>query len=285
MDGLAATKLLRAQPHLQELPIIAMTAHAMAEEVHRCLEAGMNDHVAKPVDPNTLFATLTRWIPSRERNLRDAPLRRAGAENELIPLEIEGVDVSGGLNRVSGNARLYRELLEQFVRKQVSAGTEITAALEKGDHSLAEQKAHSLKGVAGNLGIDGIFHSAGKVETAIRDSRGDLAALIEELTSFLRRQIEAIKRALSTVDSPGEKSRTATDPAATRAAFDELRTLLEANDADTPRAYAALRDNLKGTVDATQLEALGGAVREFDFDLALFKLREISKQYEANRGK
>jgi two-component system, sensor histidine kinase and response regulator len=285
MDGLAATKLLRAQPHLQKLPIIAMTAHAMAEEVHRCLEAGMNDHVAKPVDPDTLFATLMRWIPSRKRSLREVPSGRVRTESVLIPLQIEGVDVSGGLNRVSGNARLYRDLLERFVGKQSSAATEINAALEKGDHALAEQKAHSLKGVAGNLGIDGIFHSAGKVETAIRDSHGDLAALIKELSFLLRRQIEMIERALSVANSPSKSASAATDPSATRAAFDELRTLLEANDADTPRAYAVLRDNLNGTVEAAQLEDLGAAVHEFDFDRALFQLQEISKQYEANREK
>jgi HPt (histidine-containing phosphotransfer) domain-containing protein len=263
-----------------------MTAHAMAEEVHRCLEVGMNDHVAKPIDPNTLFSTITRWTASRDRSLRDVPTRRAKAESALNPLQIEGVDVSGGLNRVSGNARLYRQLLEQFVRKQSSAAEEIATALDEGHRALAEQRAHSLKGVAGNLGIDGIFHYAGKVERAIRESRGDLVGLLEELTSLLRRQIETIKGAFSTADSlSGRKSDAAADPAITRAAFDELRTLLEANDADTPRAYVTLRDNLSGTVDAAQLEALGEAVREFDFDRALFQLQEISKQHEANRKK
>lgn len=280
MDGLTATRHLRAAPGLQKLPIIAMTAHAMAEEIHQCLEAGMNDHVAKPIDPNAFFATLTRWMPGRERRISD--LSEVGAR-EPVSLEVEGVDVSGALQRVSGNERLLRELLIQFATKQADAATEIEAALERGDRGLAERRAHTLKGVAGNLGIIGILHCAEKLEHAIRDSHRDIAALLVGLAELLQHQVQAIQHALKVhtpirEESPDHKI---PDRSATLAAIAELRALLETNDADAPTAYSTLAQSLKSRVDAAQLNALGACVREFDFDGALLHLQEITKQHGA----
>lgn len=280
MDGLTATRLLRAEPDLQRLPIIAMTAHAMDEEVHRCLQAGMNDHIAEPIDPNTLFATLMRWMSLRERGVSDVPTAQPTVKDELAPPEVEGVDVSGGLRRVYGNVRLYRDLLAQFASKQASAGMQIAAALKNGDRSLAEQRAHSLKGVAGNLGIDAIFRSAGKLERAIRDSHADVEVLIRELSSLLDRQVQVIGQRLTVALPLNQRSNTQTTSSrsAIVAAIDELRALLETNDADAPRAYLTLAENLKGIVDAAPLEALGAAVKQFDFDAALSQLEEITKE-------
>src|SRR6516164_6042262 len=166
MDGFTATRLLRAKPELRDLPIIAMTADVMVEAIQRCLDAGMNDHVGKPIDPDALFATLARWTKSREvkaEGLAAKPTRTGAGVD--VP-EIEGVDVAGGLERVAGNKRLYVDLLGQFVARQGGAGAQIAAALENGDRRLAERLAHSVKGVAGNLGMDSIFQLAGKLQTA-----------------------------------------------------------------------------------------------------------------------
>ena len=118
MDGFTATRLLRAEPELQALPIIAMTAHALVEERQRCLEAGMNDHVSKPIDPDALFATLKRWAKPRQVTPARAQARPAGSVDDVILPEIDGVDVANGLKRVAGNKRLYRDLLLQFAAKQ-----------------------------------------------------------------------------------------------------------------------------------------------------------------------
>src|SRR5215467_11454668 len=113
MDGLTATRLLRAEPHLQQLPIIAMTAHAMAEEVRRCLEAGMNDHVGKPVDPGAFFATVARWTRTRGRDISDVQAAPALKDDGTILPEMESIDMAAGLQRVAGNKGLYRDLLRQ----------------------------------------------------------------------------------------------------------------------------------------------------------------------------
>jgi two-component system, sensor histidine kinase and response regulator len=196
MDGVTATRLLRANTELRGLPIIAMTADVMTESVQGCLDAGMNDHVGKPIDPNTLFATLPRWTRSQEVTaaaLAVGPVRSDDEEN--LP-EIEGVDVVGGLQRVAGKKRLYRDLLDQFATKQGSAGTQIAGALANADHRSAERLAHSVKGVTRNIGMNRMFQFAGGLEKAIHESRADVPVLLKEFASELDRQVKAIQRAL-----------------------------------------------------------------------------------------
>jgi CheY-like chemotaxis protein len=283
MDGLTATRLLRAEPHLQQLPIIAMTAHAMAEEVLQCLDAGMNDHVGKPIDPRTLFATVARWTRWRHRDHAAAPVRTADGEGEDNLLEIEGVDVRDGLERMAGNKRLYRDLLTQFVAKQETTVHGISEALASGDRGQAERLAHSLKGVAGNLGVQQVFHSAGNLEKAIRDSQTGLEDLIRDLASVMDRQVQTIRAALlaSRVSAGERREIRPADPGKAMAAMARLKELLEVNDADSSEAYATLANLLKGTVDTSRLEALGAAVKSYDFQAALVRLDQISKQFGA----
>jgi CheY-like chemotaxis protein len=284
MDGLTATRLLRAEPRLRQLPIIAMTAHAMAEEVRRCLEAGMNDHIGKPIDPNAFIVTLMRWVPSRQWKASESPTLPVSTGDELKLPEIEGVDVRNGLRRVAGNVGLYRELLNQFATKQASASQQIATALESGDRGLAERLAHSLKGVAGNIGINSVLDSAGRLERAIRDSHSDVQSLIKELSALLERRVQGIQQALKLPAYVGEtiEAQHTSDSSATLAAIARLRRLLETNDADAPGAYSTLAQLLKGKVDTARLNALSAAVNGFDFDGALVELVEIAKEYEAN---
>ncbi len=165
MDGHTATRLLRADPRFKDLPIIAMTAHALVEERQRCLEAGMNDHVTKPIDPDALFAALKRWTKPRVQAAAAIPAAKpVAAPSEVTLPEIEGIDIEGGLKRVAGNKRLLRNLLEQFAIKQADAGSQIGVALRNQDYELASRIAHTVKGVAGNLGIGAIQGAAEKIE-------------------------------------------------------------------------------------------------------------------------
>ena len=122
MDGYQATAKIRSDPRFAKLPIIAMTAHATMEERQRCLDAGMNDHVSKPIDPDALYATLERWVKPKEEPA-ESPARRTAAASPPADLpSIDGVDAADGLARVAGNARLFRSLLEQFAAKQAGVG-------------------------------------------------------------------------------------------------------------------------------------------------------------------
>src|ERR1700746_3199911 len=169
MDGLAATHAIRQDSQFKDLPIIAMTANAMAGDREKCLKAGMNDHLAKPIDPDKLFDALLRWIPARTPapNVVAAPVvteQRPAANS--APLEIPGIDTETGIKRTGGYRQKYVLLLRRFADSQVGAVGEIRAALKAQDSATAQRIAHSLKGAAANLGANALATAAGRREVA-----------------------------------------------------------------------------------------------------------------------
>jgi PAS domain S-box-containing protein len=282
MDGFTATRLLRAQPRFQGLPIIAMTAHALVEERQHCLEAGMNDHVSKPIEPDALFATLKRWANPRQVQAAGAEHRPAKLAADVILPEIDGVDVASGLKRVAGNKRLYRDLLVQFAAKQGDTDSQILAAIESGDRKLAERIAHTVKGVAGNIGLGQVFTAAEKLERTIREVDAAVPALVEEFALVLSRQVQAIQQAMRDVMPVRQAERSpGSDARAASAAIAHLRTLLQSSDGDAAEAFLAVEDALAGACDKPRLSALSAAISEFDFVGALLRLDEIAKEYGA----
>jgi two-component system sensor histidine kinase/response regulator len=165
MDGVTATKLIRKQPRFTNLSIVAMTANAMQGDRDRCISAGMNDHVAKPIEPEELWAALLKWIqpkpPTRVVAL-PAPV------NAELPSDIEGLDIVNGLRRVLGKQSLYLSMLHKFVSNEKDALLKIRNALEEADLALAERLAHDLKSASGNIGATQIQHLTEQLELAIK---------------------------------------------------------------------------------------------------------------------
>ena len=176
MDGLAATRAIRLKPQFQSLPIIAMTANVMESDREKCTEAGMNDHLAKPIDPEALFACLLRWIKPRAgiavvadvvKTLTPAKTESQSVQpSEIAAFEIAGIDTKSALRRTGGNPKRYEMLLRKFAES--AAVEEIRDALAKGDMATAARAAHSLKGAAANLGATAVAEAAAKVEKEIQ---------------------------------------------------------------------------------------------------------------------
>jgi signal transduction histidine kinase/CheY-like chemotaxis protein len=287
MDGFTAAQLLRRDPRLQQLPIIAMTAHVLAEERQRCLDAGMNDHVSKPIDPDVLFSTLMRWakpkprlgVESQATPLHTGTTQAKTADETTLP-EIAGINLADGLRRLAGNRRLYRDLLEQFVAKESGAAAQISAALENGDLKLAERIAHTVKGIAGNLGITEVQSEAQKLEKAIREGQDSVAALLGTFATVLGTQVHAIDQALrdSTSAPPEGMLPSAFDGEAAAVAITRLKSLLDASDGDAGEAFRSVQDVLAGVVDETHMDSLSASISEFNFAAALVKLDGIAEQ-------
>jgi two-component system, sensor histidine kinase and response regulator len=285
MDGWTATKRIRADSRLQYLPVIAMTAHALVEEQQRCLDAGMNDHVSKPIDPDALFKTLARWAKPRHVTTEQPEKKTKEIDGLVIP-DIAGVNSADGLKRVAGNKRLYLNLLAQFAEKQGDASIQIRDALQNGDRKLAERIAHTVKGVAGNIGITEIQTAAAKLEKAIRDEGSPPPTLLEQFASKLGSQVKAIREGLShpsPVDANGAGALPFI-PEQAVAAVARLKVLLEANDGDAGEAFLSLQKTIGGQVAHSLLEALGVAVNDFEFDTASAKLDQIARELNLNAG-
>ncbi|HYH43358.1 MAG TPA: PAS domain S-box protein, partial [Burkholderiales bacterium] len=179
MDGIEATREIRAGHPATALPIIAMTAHAMAEERQRCLDAGMQDHVTKPIDPGALYRTLAAWCRPRS-GTRAAPKPASTATTDVADIPVvAGLDTVGGLKRLAGNAPLYVKLLRKYVEGQSGAARSIRDSLAAGDRKTAERIAHTAKGVSGNIGATEVEGEAAVLERAIEarsESEAQIAA-------------------------------------------------------------------------------------------------------------
>uniref|UniRef100_UPI00184F2830 response regulator n=1 Tax=Ramlibacter sp. TaxID=1917967 RepID=UPI00184F2830 len=206
MDGVTATRAMRDVARLRELPIVAMTANAMAQDRDKCMAAGMNDFLVKPIDPAAMWAILLRWIrqdaPARTSAPALAPLPAlppipapafppnthptptmlstsftpprpatpAGATVDL-PQGIPGLDTTLGLSRMAGKKTLYVAMLRRYAGGQREVGSQIRTALQADDRATAERLAHTLKGVSGSVGATGIQALAGALEDALRQQQ------------------------------------------------------------------------------------------------------------------
>jgi two-component system sensor histidine kinase/response regulator len=291
MDGITATQLLRKHLRLQQIPIIAMTAHALVEERRKCIEAGMNDHVSKPIEPDALFSTLLRWAkpnpPITSQAAVSGPPTTVGEPEDRSSMpQIAGVKIADGLKRVAGNRKLYLNLLSQFVTEQAGTASQIAGALEGGDRKLAEGIAHTVKGVAGNLGVSDVESAAQKLERAIRDGQDSASTLtlLDQFAVTLRVHINSIRRALPDSALAQKLGARAVpfDRERTVRALNRLKTLLEANDGDSQDAFEVLHDAVAGVVDRTHLDALSETINHFEFERALAKLEEIVALCEQN---
>jgi signal transduction histidine kinase/CheY-like chemotaxis protein len=195
------------QPPTSNIPIIAMTAHAMAGDEDKSLEAGMNGHVTKPIDPDQLFATLQKWIKPSEKRAQvkqpEVPLEslesdQAVPDEEQLPESLPGFDLSAGLKRLRGNKRLYRKLLLDFGAKYTQVAAEIRETLDAKDLKQAHSLIHNLKGLAGNLSATDLQAAAVEMEKLVKGEQKKTPST-KQLNQKFTELENAINQALESV--------------------------------------------------------------------------------------
>lgn len=283
MDGLQAVAELRRDPRFADLPVIAMTAHAMAGDRELSVQAGMNDHVTKPIDPDALLATLQRWIRPIDRNrgsgkssvaLPDLSQPRTGTQ-PTPTLLIPGIDVAAGLRRVAGNETLFRKLLIDFHKVYAGSMRSIRAALSEDRRGDADRLVHTLKGVAGNIGANELYEQAETLERTLRGS--DHSRLPEQLQgaeSELQRVIDGIaplaqEEATLRAEQNAVQAEAAgdVDRPALEGALRKILQLLKKNDPDAETVVEEIRTVLNGA-HAAELDRIQQALDNFDFKQA-----------------
>ncbi|MGY0829711.1 response regulator [Azospirillum argentinense] len=306
MDGFEATRRLRARPAGQGLPIIAMTASALPSDRQRCLDGGMDDHIAKPIDVDQLFSVVTRWLGQPAGGLGAGGLGVGGlgagapilpkpmpsAARAALPSELPGIDVKDALHRLDGDVGLFRKFVTDFARTYDGVADGIAVALASGDLPRAKALGHELKSLAGNIGARTLSAAADAVQIAA--FRGDGAAAAAQLP-VLRAELEAVldSAARLTVapgrahgSAPGGGSggasggvggggEPAMDIQTLEPMLDRFARLLRDSNFAAAEEFAVLAPPLADWIDPVSMKALSSAVDGLDFTKAQGILRRI----------
>ena len=250
MDGYEATRVLRAQKKFADIPIIAMTANAMDADREKVIDAGMDDYIAKPFNPETLFSTLAKWIRPRA-------------------LIVSGVDTNAGLAAVV-DENLYTRLLVMFRDGQQDFERRFRAALVDADSEAATRAAHTLKGTAATIGAKGVAAAAAELEDACAKK-----APVDEVLARVLGELQPVIEGLASVGSK-PKATVSVDTGRIPALIERVISLLADSDATAGDAMDELSRAATGTPLAPAVQKAAGAVASFDYDRALAALREIS---------
>ncbi len=284
MDGIEATRAIRKQEKFRNLPVIAMTANAMAGDQERCLAAGMNAHVPKPIDPEYLFGVLAQWVTPAHPAVPPAPTFAGRGRDEALPI-LPGVDVATSVRRIGGNVAAYWDLIAKFRDSQRNVAADIHAALEAGAWETAVRLAHTLKGLAATLGAQTLREHAAALEHSL-ESAADRNASESALVAAERSLVEL----LSVIDA-ALANRPAARKTAAAVPMVELRPLfaralaqLESFDANIDQTMAELLRVDALPPDLTALFAAANKlVAAYDYEGALEKLKAGQANLEALR--
>ncbi|MBI3580526.1 MAG: response regulator [Nitrospinae bacterium] len=291
MDGYETTRTIRRNPRFGELPIIALTAHAMVEEKRKCIEAGMNDHISKPIRPETLSKVLVKWVVPRQASQgrtsadggvphepRGAKVADRGGEAGLLPSSIPGLNLEQFVKRCGGDEILALRLLRTFLTDQSGAAEKVYAALEKKDAGSVAQTAHLLKGVAGNLAAPNLENAAGLLERAAGE--GDTGEIAKKAEVF-KNELNAVLKAVASLDAERGNSRRPTrpeaagDPALLRRRCEELYSLLCKHSMKFDDLLNTVVEMARGTDIEAGMEKVFDHANRFEFEKAAEALKGL----------
>lgn len=282
MDGIESTKQIRALPGKEALPILAFTANVFEDYRQRSTEAGMNDFVAKPVEPDLLYTTLLKWLP-RVPEIA-SPLDALKTEGELNDerfanlmerlASIAGLDIEKGLQSFSGKIKKYLPLLLTFVERHHDDAQKIHDALKAGRVDEVALIAHTLKGSAGTLGLISLQKSSSDLEQCIHQANYDCLPLVEEIAKNLQITCDAVSKLRDQSDEPSVQA----DLGAAIKALQDLRPYLVSGDFSAMHLYKESERLLGASISPVAYSALRKCMNDYDFSNALKVVDELLNQ-------
>jgi PAS domain S-box-containing protein len=279
LDGLGAARKIRTLAAHASTPILAMTANAFTEDREAALAAGMNDHLAKPIDPDALYRALMKWLPVNSAEsppIQKADLSASLTEGDAALLErlsrISGLNVDSALRTVRGDVAKLGRFLSRFARDYRQAVDQLRAELRRNDSLGAIRRAHTLKGLAGSFGLHEVRELAAAVESTLKH---DLPPeQIETAITQLESVLEPCCAELSEIEAGNEVAGTQLNLDDLQQQLKVLSALLKADDMASVDQYSALRSSVERLIPA-KAARLKAQIEDFAFEEALATLDEI----------
>ncbi|MBF0193080.1 MAG: response regulator [Magnetococcales bacterium] len=282
MDGLDATRHIRQQPKFRTLPIIAMTAHALAEDKRKCRAAGMDEHIAKPIRPERLYAILSHWLDSLN------PVKPS-SENDSYYIQfpdIQGININDGLGRVMGNRKLYLKLLHRFMEDHVNDVNNVEQALDDCNYEKAASLVHSIKGVASNIGAKNLQHKTEVLEKTIKERVYKAISQAFGLFAEAHNDLLLAMQPLGAIEvEPNKEEEFANEAVIENGDIDinkvatlcrELIMLFEDNSVETEFLLNELSDELATSKESRSMKKLVEKVDQYEFDVAIEIVNSIT---------
>jgi CheY-like chemotaxis protein len=290
MDGLEATKRIRAleADRFKELPIIAMTALAMARDAEETQAAGMNDHVTKPVDPEALFACLLKWLPKSETSIaveQPADTLQALPGNTVYSQELlalEHLQVLEGIKRIGGREEAYRKQLKRFREHYPNAATELERLLQAQQISEAEAYCHSLKGVSGNIGAQALYECISGIDNTLKQQKNPAPESIEQFRELLQKVMSDIDSLASMPASVTMAAEQLSDEVL-KVKLGRLMTFLETDYGAAETLLNELRMGVVGSPIEEDVNKIAAQMDIFEIDQALALSQQLLDNYSTNQ--
>jgi len=285
MNGFEATKKIRnLESDIRNIPIIAMTAHAMAGDREKSIEGGMNEHVTKPINPDELFGVLLKWVKPGDREVPLELIQRqteVKASLEQPPLDLPGFDIKQALARMGGNAKAYRKTLGKVMESEADAMERIQQSLDAGDRETALRAAHTLKGVAGNIGAVSLQSAAADLEKILREEEGiPPQELMAHTSQQLMETLKTIETALLANQKPDKHG--TMDYSQITLLLETLKEQIDKFDSSAGETCDTLIDQVRGTAVESMVLELGKVLNAYEFDRAQVLVESISFKLEVD---
>ncbi len=275
MDGYEATQLIRKKRPENELPIIAMTAHAMKGDKEKCLAVGMNDYITKPVDENQLLTVLGKWIKPKESIIPKKETRKTNT-NAILPDILPGFELQSALKRLGGNRKLFKKLLKDFYKDFKNSASLLRAALDKKDLKRVNRLNHTLKGVACNLSANRLEKAIGDLEIALKQRKlNDI--VMDNFEQALSQVLESIQN-LEPDNKPFETKDISTNPldmSVVTPLLIELSTLIKRQSVHVEDVLDSIKMQLTDIKFSEELQQLETCLDKYDFEHAQTSLNVI----------
>jgi two-component system sensor histidine kinase/response regulator len=285
MDGYETARAIRDDSRFAELPIVAMTADAVTGTRQKCLDAGMNDCLTKPINPDVVYSTIAKWLklmPSEQAS--DPELTSNGTSEAQLISSLPILDSEAQMNHLGGNRELYERLLKRFSLTKSGIADSISADLASGNQESAVRSLHDLKGLAGNLGALRLMRSCQQWEGCLEASIPPEQKLSIE-TQFRTTLEESLQAAAAVVQrvekTPDNNAPIVVDTVASTSVFPLMQTLVNAlqkNDMDAETIASKLKTELRDSEMTRDLEALCDNIHRFNYPEALAVLKFMAEQ-------